>query len=815
MKKIFFVFMLVLVSFSFADTGWVDYRSLTSCGSIKTAIINNYEDSYAYNCDQYRRALVDRPEIGCDYEFYKAHCGAAEQEYIAWCAQSMNGIQESIRRCEENPDSVMCDQTGTSIMTQCSWAIQLGEYYYCDLNAGCELCKKEGITTDACKYGRKGTWPPQQDHCSNTVQDEDEQGLDCGGLDCLPCEFSITLNPSTGDITADGETRSIIIIEVNDGEKPVAGKKVDITLAKNSGNWDGSIGQISQNSVTTDSDGMAMVEYIPPLITAEELDGSIEIGLEARTKEATGIGVYKLVPEEGRITVADVSAIQTLNDMKIPMVSGKQLAVFIVVNSTGPEMFSAQEDRRYMLTFIAEAKDKWGAVSDDFTSFPKFVLGLDEHVTDPAIEMVEGQDVNEYLSLLGVEKADDSIYRVYIFYLDHPKTDLLGYYSFDGIVTMLKEDQNGEKKESTISRRRITADVYPSKQFHLKTVPVGIGVWHPDICEYCVYFDPNSGYVFDCKHDDVLNPIHSVFDYAWEGRMDRTALDRVLSEGAQSNPGTFKYVCAQGFRTQFTQAELNQMTSQTPATYDQYNGATGTPLTPEQRYNQLAANSIIYLKAVMPLAEEDIIVHMEPRPQMLPQGGAYAAYPFAVTMGLESKYDNYLYQSRYGRVVGFVPVDGAKEMFSKSYSELDFDVEGYSNSLISNEVVLVNTPLSGYTTMTHEIAHTYCAIDEYEGAWTRFLQAGMKIPLLCSYSEGPWINSRRGDTRGTPVKNGFWVEKRRIMGTQNNPKFSFMGDASDEEQWITDELYYGMGRNLHIFPIPVEIYTPNHPYTLK
>lgn len=817
MKKICFILLLVFC-FSFAE--WMNYRE-ANCWEIqeeiKANIENNDFDAYIYNCDEYRAAIINKP-LGCDYNFYQQACTQAEAEEKEDCENIMQGLVEESAYCnanKDNPDDFRCTGGWTMLISYCSQGFTCGRQYYTDFEKTCELCKNF-LTTDGCKWGIPGEWPPVSNHCSNYVQDEDEEGRDCGGEDCDPCS-DITFNPPSGQIMADGETNQLIRLTVMREGEPAPYKTLTLTLSQTGGSWSGDIGQLKEESVSTGADGTALIEYQPPLITTNQVIDDIEITITATSSEGTsGSGVYQLVPDDMIIAIEEMVAVQTLKSSsseKIPMIAGKKLVLFVVVNSTKPEAFSPQEDRQYTLDIIAEAYEN-GEMGDDFTPNSVFVYTLDEQIADPDVDMFEGQAADEYLSFLGVEKAVGSIYRVYIFYLDHPKTDLHGYYEFDAKLSMIKENEYGELEESVISRRRYTSDVFPSKPFHLTIVPVGIGVWHPDLCEFCVE-KKMLGYEFECTKQEVMGyTAHEIFDHAWKGKISNTAINRALTGSSPNDPTLFRSVCADGFRTEFTQAERNQLTSQTPATYGDYVG-TNAQLTPEQRYQQLAADSVSYFKAVMPLAEEDITVNIVSEPVPLPTSTANIKYPFSVLIALQDQYDLFLYKSRYRRVVGIVPVDGARELFGKAYSDLQFDEEGYSNGLISDEVILLSHQYSGPNTMTHEIAHTYCAIDEYESWFMRFLQAGIKVPLSCGYGEGPWINSRRGDDKGTPVTNGFWVSKRKVMGTQDNPKYSFMGSASDNQQWITEELYYGIGRNLHIFPLPTSTYTPNHPYYLK
>jgi len=776
---------------------------IRTCYSIETDMKKESSSDHNYNCDRYRKLLLDYGnnyfpggiDIGCSYEFYKSKCSDSEAYYKQQCNEDISNVNKYVSKYG-SPSEYGGDMYW--VISYCSEAIDLAEYHYCDLKTVCSACSKLGASSNTCKWGAVGTWPPEEQQA----------------------KITLTMNPSSGKIPADGESGFIIIVEATSNGKPVDGEEIKVSLSKNSGSWEGDIGKLSKSSVWTDSNGRAMVEYMPPLIAASELQDKLEIKIQASAKDASASGTYELAPEEVDAGVTKIKAVQAINVKNVPMVAGKKLAVMVVVNTTGPEVFSPQEDRSYILTFTAQAKEKNGQVVGEFMPFPTYVLPLDEEISDSEVEIVEGKAADEYLSFLGVTKEQGKLYRVYIFYLDHPKTDLSGYYYFDAQVSMLKLDSSGEIKEKKLGGLYEAVDVFPSKPFYLIVEPVAIGTWSPDVCDYCVVSGQTGEPIYDCKRSEIIGyPSHMPFDFAWNGKFDLNELQQALIRGLQPSATDKEKVCTDGFKKSFTQADITQLGSKSPATYNLYPDANGVPLTPAQRYEQLVSSSLDYFIAVMPVAEEDIHIRVFHEPQKPPRLASNVESPSIVLLAVQDQFDAFVWSSRYFRIAGIVPVDLAKNSFGKGFSNLDFGVEGYSNSLLSDEVVLVSHQLSGSTTLVHEIAHTYCAIDEYESAFMRFVQAGLKVPLTCAYSfEASWINSRLGsDSKGTPVTYGFWVDERKFMGTPQNPKYSFMGDAADDQQWITEQLYYGIGRNLEIFPRPVDPidYAPKHPYYIK
>ena len=123
-------------------------------------------------------------------------------------------------------------------------------------------------------------------------------------------------------------------------------------------------------------------------------------------------------------------------------------------------------------------------------------------------------------------------------------------------------------------------------------------------------------------------------------------------------------------------------------------------------------------------------------------------------------------------------------------------------SIVNRYAALVDVESAARETMTHEILHTYCAIDEYGGLGTA-VKGNIITAIVCS--EGfETINSNKGSTiAGTEITTGFWVEKRKFMGTPSAPKYSIMGESSQAgTMWITEDLYTGVGVKLRTFPYP-------------
>ncbi len=126
----------------------------------------------------------------------------------------------------------------------------------------------------------------------------------------------------------------------------------------------------------------------------------------------------------------------------------------------------------------------------------------------------------------------------------------------------------------------------------------------------------------------------------------------------------------------------------------------------------------------------------------------------------------------FDRTVGFIPT-------TTSYSSnVDMqDATGYMNNVINRYGVLVNVDSADSTVMTHELLHTYCAIDEYMTGAELGFQIGMQTFIACP--EGYLrINKNKGTNNlGTPITNGFSVKERTFKGTPTNNYYSLMGEA--------------------------------------
>ncbi|MFA5049451.1 MAG: hypothetical protein WC501_00425 [Candidatus Micrarchaeia archaeon] len=803
MKKIILLMLLFSLSFS---SYYYDH-----CLELKENILQGL----LQNCQWYKQALIDPEPEGnsCNWDFFNKYCAEYNARSMKECWINVERVYDAIEKIKKVERESTYYLTYNSMISSLCFSIrQSNQYGFCDeelnshINCLCDTsiylfedinCPKPPGFEDTI------TPPPivvpDDEHCYNEIKDKDEEGIDCGGKDCISCEWDIAILPKNGIIVADGETPYPITIIVTYGDLPKQGETIYFSVKKEEGDLE-NIGSISKASATTDSKGMISIEYHPPKILSSDNQEEVRISITAKHNKESTTEYYTLLPIGVSANIEKVVPVQVLKDA--PMIAGKETAVMVAIKSTGGEIYKKSDSSKFYLTFNAVATDIGNQDAGKFTPFSEFRFVLDEGPNLDAVQTISENNVNEYLDFMGVQKESGAIYHVYIFYIDHPSTALKGYYYFSAALSVEKIT-SGKIEEKDLGGADAKAKVYPSPNLKLTILPVAVGAWDPNLCELCVDTSKFSLYNFACTKQGIARlgkTSSNLFDFMWEGKLSQNFIDQLYSESSfwkKIFEGPSLKFCKKEFQKEFTKSELEAYTSKSPYLYSLYPNT--PPATPEQRYVMLVTESIDYLKGVMPIAEEKLTYKIYNEPKKIPTINSHTTSLSDILFALELFHTKFI-DSSYERVIGVVPVDGQRNIVNIPYSDINFDDEGYMSGLYSDEAVIISHLYAGPNTMTHEIAHTYCAVDEYTPPVIRFLTSAIVIPGFCG--EGIMrINTNRGtDQRGTPVTNGFWVAKRKLMGIPSNPKYSFMGSAEDDQQWISDELYFGLGSNLHVFP---------------
>ncbi|MFH2106728.1 MAG: hypothetical protein ABII22_05700 [Candidatus Micrarchaeota archaeon] len=760
---------------------------------------DSIEAGYTSYCPSYKSYLIDR-KSGCSWDFYNQYCYKHEREMNEDCTKRSNELEagREYMRKEYPGQSLSIEEVALQhpyIMNNIYEVRGLAQLQYCTDNTYSMCLATEPIDVIC----GEGTPPP--------IVSEDTK---------------IVVDPPHETIVGDGKTPYPITITYTGPKDKITGHKINFKIESLESQWSGDIGKLSKSSGTTDSNGRILLEYTPPSLLKSDLgyskDGTLSIQITAGDGKTSGHGTYEIMPLDINATVIAVTPVQVLEG--VPFVAGKEMAVFVLVAASTPDVYKTNENVRFRLKFSAETVTKDGKKMPGFYPVESFDILVDETPAQveastksdflQVIHPGESTDIELLKFLLPENSIDDPKIKLYIFYLDHADTRLEGNYIFTSKLYMERRvDPKSDKwEEKDFGGEETTVKVYPSKRFDINVYPVALGLWTGDPCDVCVKAldSPNphnnmSMYEFTCtKLAFQRSGKDHLFDYFWEGKIDQKTVDWLFEKpsflGQIFSPK--ESFCRENFQKSYTKEEFTAMASKDPAKKE-YAGTKGL-LTPKERYLLLADRSLQYFQAVMPIAEEDIILHFKDTPQSSLLVDPQTSSIMNLIARLETAKSNF-FDSSLERFVAFVPTDGNREQYGTGYSFLNFDDEGYMEGMVADETVLVNHGNAGYTTMVHEIAHTYCAVDEYQHWLAQSAIHLIVIPLFCG--EGALgINFHMGDDKGNKIYNGFWVEEKAVMGTVEHPAYSFMGKAetSQYKVWITEELYYGIGSNLGVFP---------------
>ena len=210
----------------------------------------------------------------------------------------------------------------------------------------------------------------------------------------------------------------------------------------------------------------------------------------------------------------------------------------------------------------------------------------------------------------------------------------------------------------------------------------------------------------------------------------------------------------------------------------------------ERAYRETAKRLIHFAKGVFPLAEERLVFEIFGKDNNMKIDPHESSLDVIV-----ETLDKWAETHSFQRVVGIVPG------YKKGMGGVSFGIDGigiykwwYGKRAV---LVALQAPES---TGSHELAHTYGAVDEYLD-WYGWEAVAQKIQVK---ARGQYIlNSPLGTSSGEEVKNGYWAAKKATMGSPELPRESIMGggvtnpsswlaSSSESLAWIGPTLYRGL-----------------------
>ncbi|MBU0636258.1 hypothetical protein KKE06_04495 [Candidatus Micrarchaeota archaeon] len=675
-------------------------------------------------------------------------------------------------------------------------------------------------------------------YCADEIDNDNDGFIDCKDGDCREdpnCEIVISISTSSDTIIADGKSEMEIEIEVFEAGEPVNNEEVIVWVRPDNLEWTDFVDDPVPNSGLL-GNGKFNSRFQPKTvhekiqaqeIEFEEMHAKI-FARHKRTNATVEKDITILSPRLARIIVLE--AIQSIRN--VAMVAGKKTVVMVGIKANESTFFEENENFTPFLELEIEGSS--------FAPKSKVKIKLTEESEEDWI--VRNRNPEDHLEFFGFNSADAATNKwvFYEFYVDPQDTQYKGEYNFKARILLEQPNASTGQPETIVAHENSQPyDAYPSSVMVIKIVPIGIGTWRDDFCDYCIkekeenFTAPTMQdainvsrriayemgyteaaldlYEFNCAYANFTQ-VGAGFNF--DGMVNPQKINQILTK----DDSPMRYVCKQGFENLFSEQQLQQMQADSPIT--RRNGKTG-----KQVYLDMVKESKDYFKAVMPIAEENIFFHTAQKPFENKLSGKTTSLLRVlwalrdITSGRRWNRlytDDWIYENLflepgeedlrvhqmkgYDRVVGFVPTA------SSQTSDFDFgDALGVMNNMVNRYGVLVDLENASGPVMTHEILHTYCAIDEYLN-WVMRRVTDFSTSVACS--EGALsINDNKGtDNQGTPVKDGFWVEKRTFQGTPENPKYSIMGKQPHDEynKWITHDLYHGVGVKIGSFPSDLE-----------
>ena len=314
--------------------------------------------------------------------------------------------------------------------------------------------------------------------CDDTLDNDNDDFTDCEDRDCKKaenCKKNISLSVTPLEIIADGKSSVKIKVEVLNAEELPAKGKVSVWIKTQEIQWTGKLGFPSPKEGEL-SDGKFESNYIPlnvfelqQLMKPEELK-PIKATIYARDEKSDETASQEItILPLGAAKIKVVEFIQALKGA--PIVAGKKGVVMIGIKAQSPEFFKENPEQEVFL----ELKIK----GEKFLPKNTFKINIAGETGD--IDIVKKINPEEHLDFFGLTGEKKENWVFYEFYVDpiNAKHDL--FYTFSAALV-------AEKKDGTEFFYDINGsyyDVFPSGFTAIKIVPIGIGLWKNDFCEFC------------------------------------------------------------------------------------------------------------------------------------------------------------------------------------------------------------------------------------------------------------------------------------------------------------------------------------------
>ncbi|MFH1240390.1 MAG: hypothetical protein V1672_04175 [Candidatus Diapherotrites archaeon] len=778
------------------------------------------------------------------------------------CAGYGDGAGNITGKCVPDPGYVECDDDWDCDLINSynyGWLCKAG------ICAPLERFKGEGVEIEKCNDGKDNDNDGDADCadtdcydsvfcyemlCDDELDNDFDGYTDCDDSDCSidpECRQMMTFEISKESITADDSDFIEIEVSVNDADgNPVAGENIIVWIETSDWGWQDFIGFPKPQEGTTDADGKFTSQYSADEIYEEWADGKdfkkIPATIYAKhLKSETTLSQDIEITAPTRAKIMVVEAVQSIRSEKAMLVSGKKTVVFVGIRAKDVSFFEENDSFEAYLDL-----EMIGSEFSPTNSFQRIPIEASQfnRIENYGGDIERRTNVDEHLDFFyfNPDDSERNKWVFYEFYVDGLDTKYNGKYDFKAKLYIEQDADLFGKETVVLSERGAIYDVFSSGFVSVKLVPIGLGLWHDDLCEYCVTSKDTSGFA------EKVNQILSYIPKRIAAELGNASAKNALYEFDNCNPASFRplggganftgildlqklqsiinkdnspvrEVCKDGINNLFSESDWQNLASQSPIVgFDEKTGL--------ERYLEKANDSKSFFKAVMPLAEENIYfqtstepfsAYINPKtnsPLMIMAAlhdvevgrrwsrSLYSPdFLFEKITGLDSADINPYKIKGFDRVIGFVPTNRSQVSDFTYFG--DKDTFGYSSG-VNRYAALVDLDAAGKETMVHELLHTYCAKDEYGGLGTAGYGEVVNA-IVCS--EGfEAINSNKGETiAGTEVTNGFWVEKRKFMGTPSSPLYSIMGESDQMgNMWITDDLYTGVGVKLRTFPYPTK-----------
>lgn len=664
-----------------------------------------------------------------------------------------------------------------------------------------------------------------------------------------PPEEKITLELAYDkkEVLANGKDIINFVAKVSDKDEPLDNQELVVNIDLMDKQYESITGQYQPIKGYTDGNGIFKFEYQPPVILPEDkldyttVEGSgIMMKAEVEhTKSSTKTGRKIIVlPYRPKLTVDKIEAIQALR--KMPLVAGKKMVLIIGINSKEDDLFEENDKLKFLMDFKIEF--------DQFKPKNNFEkIDISQPPADDFMVRIDQNDDGyaEHLDFMQIsEDSQTKEWLFYDFYIDPQDTHKQGTYLFKTkLFGQYKDPVAGKDKLVPFDYSFSIDDVYPSGFISIKVLPLAVGMWHEDFCQFCTTpssfsqrnensnkrlfggpVERGSDWEFTCKQN--------IFSYTWDGFYTSDQLYNVLYKNTKlrsffgMDVPERRASCQEGFTDLFLKQRIidREVKSLLDELEDRGTfSLRGEIKTQKEKYLELARKSAAYLKAVVPLAEENVIIHIQQDPYYLPGLNPHAKYPSLIlyrlgeikagrvysnstltklseAISIPDMVERLEYESAgkpefqgYTRIAAFVPTAGGQA------SNIKLEEEGYENTIFNPWAVIINNDIAEEDVLVHEISHTYCAVDEAEQVRQTLVLTG-----ICGEGAKTINFNWNLDDLGDRVDGGYWVDKREIRGRPGKLEYSYMGNAgqtdSSQRRWVSKDLYYGLGVKLGVFP---------------